>query len=182
MVNATNNNNPAVKEEKPKKGGTWALPIVPKMPQKPHGEKRKGLAPLPNIPMPTKVKKSEARPNGGKSTKSSTAPTIPANGNCSGGGLANVWLQAFGAKPSIAKTPKQEPVESKENLREVKVTKKTYLDIPPELRRRPKPNFGGLIHFSPDWERAVQKYHEKSRMPETLIDGIKVIMKLVLFS
>ena len=56
VVNATNNNNPAVKEEKPKKGGTWALPIVPKMPQKPQGEKRKGLAPLPNIPMPTKVR------------------------------------------------------------------------------------------------------------------------------
>ena len=57
---------------------------------------------------------------------------------------------------------------------EVKVAKKTFLDIPPEKRRRPKPNFGGLIHFSPDWERAVQKYHEKSRLPETLIDGIKV--------
>ena len=183
---ATNNNNSnsslqQVKvEEKPKKGGTWALPIVPKMPQKPQGEKRKGLAPLPNIPMPAKTKKSEVRPKSSSTKSSAPTPNTLASGGGSGnakaggGGLANVWLQAFGAKPSVTKTPKQEPVESKEKLREVKVTKKTYLDIPPELRRRPKPKFGGLIHFSPDWERAVQKYHERARMPETLVDGIKV--------
>ena len=192
---ATNNNNSnssslqplKVEEKPPKKGGTWALPIVPKMPQKPQGEnKRKGLAPLPNIPMPTKTKKSEVRPKSSSSSTKTSAPTSNSltssgggggrSGNTkAGGGLANVWLQAFGAKPTVTKTPKQEPVESKEKLREVKVTKKTYLDIPPELRRRPKPKFGGLIHFSPDWERAVQKYHEKARMPETLVDGIKVI-------
>merc|ERR1712008_511824 len=59
----TNNNScNAVKDEKPKKsGGTWALPIVPKMPQKPTGssEKRKGLVSLPKVPLP-KAKKKEA--------------------------------------------------------------------------------------------------------------------------
>merc|ERR1712141_840200 len=117
----TNNNNPAVKEEKPKKGGTWALPIVPKMPQKPQGERRKGLAPLPNIPMPTKTKKSEVRPKTTKSTTSGTHSTASGNSKNAGGGLTNVWLQAFGANPSATKTPKQEPVDSKENLLEVKV-------------------------------------------------------------
>ena len=178
VTNASNNNNPTsvIKDEKPKKGGTWALPIVPKMPQKPPGEKRKGLAPLPNIPMPSKSssKSSEVRPK--SSSKSNKSPSVSSAGNGSNaGGLTNVWLQAFGAKPAVTKTPKQEPVESKEKLRnEMKATKKTYLDIPPEKRRRPKPNFGGLIHFSPDWERAVHKYRQKARFPQSLIDGIKV--------
>ena len=136
---ATNNNNSnssslqplKVEEKPPKKGGTWALPIVPKMPQKPQGEnKRKGLAPLPNIPMPTKTKKSEGRPKSSSSSTKTSAPTSNSltssgggggrSGNAkAGGGLANVWLQAFGAKPTVTKTPKQEPVESKEKLREV---------------------------------------------------------------
>lgn len=158
----TNNN---VKEEKPKKGGTWALPIVPKMPQKP-GEKKK------NASSPSKAVKSK---------KAESAN--PANSGA-GTGLANVWLQAFGAKPAVSKNIKQEVVTPSnstsasggpgDELKDVKPSKKTYLDIPPEKRRRPKPNFGGLIHFSPDWERAVQKHHEKSRMPKPLIDAIRV--------
>ena len=179
IIPSTNNNhNPTSKEEKPKKGGTWALPIVPKMPQKPGVEKRKGLAPLPNMQPPAVVK---AKKNQEKTTN------VVANNNKSKQGLANVWLQAFGAKPSpgaaastanagLSKTQvKQEPgisEGSSDKLR--KPAKKTYLDIPPEKRRRPKPNFGGLIHFSPDWERAVQRHHEKSRMPQPLIDNIRV--------
>ena len=168
-----NNHNPAIcKEEKPKKGGTWALPIVPKMPQKPSAEKRKGLAPLPNLPV-------------GKTKKTQEKAAAVVN-NKNSGGLANVWLQAFGAKPNPDANGgpaqvKQEPGigsegsssgSSTEKLR--KPAKKTYLDIPPEKRRRPKPNFGGLIHFSPDWERAVQRHHEKSRVPQPLIDNIRV--------
>ena len=172
-----NNHNPAIcKEEKPKKGGTWALPIVPKMPQKPPTEKRKGLAPLPNLPV-GKAKK----------TQDKTAANAVVNNKNGTQGLANVWLQAFGAKPNPEANGgqaqvKQEPglgsegsssgQASTEKLR--KPAKKTYLDIPPEKRRRPKPNFGGLIHFSPDWERAVQRHHEKSRVPQPLIDNIRV--------
>lgn len=129
----------------PKKGGTWALPIVPKMPQKP-GDKKSDK----NGPQSKKTKEPQ--------------------------GFASVWLQAFGAKPV---TVKQETVSSpapSEELQETKMAK-TYLDIPPEKRRRPKPNFGGLIHFSPDWERAVQRHHEKSRMPNKLIDAIRVIIQ-----
>ena len=167
----TNNNScSTVKDEKPKKsGGTWALPIVPKMPQKPtgSGENRKGLVSLPKVALP-KAKKKEA--------SSQSVPSQP--GPNANQGLANVWLQAFGAKPSPlgGKGIKQEAglTDSKEKLQDIKLAKKTYLDIPPEKRRRPRPNFGGLIHFSPDWERAVQKHHEKARMPQTLIDFIRV--------
>ena len=171
--NLTNNN--GVKEEKPKKGGTWALPIVPKMPQKSAVEKRKNLVPLPSVALPNKARTVES--NSG--AKASGVVDKKAVGG--GGGLANVWLQAFGAKPPPPApqrgpgTIKQEAgVDSKEKLTDIKPAKKTYLDIPPEKRRRPKPNFGGLIHFSPDWERAVQKHHEKSRLPGSLVDGIRV--------
>ncbi len=54
-------------------------------------------------------------------------------------------------------------------------------DIPPELRRRPKPEFGGLIFFSPDWEREVLRFHEKQRVPTVLAKSIiakpKFLMK-----
>lgn len=159
----TNNN---IKEEKPKKGGTWALPIVPKMPQKPGEKKKNSSSPSKAV----KTKKAESASSTG------------------GAGLANVWLQAFGAKPAVTKNIKQEIAPASaaaaatavttataiDDKKDVKPSKKTYLDIPPEKRRRPKPNFGGLIHFSPDWERAVQKHHEKSRMPKPLVDAIRV--------
>ena len=177
----TNNNScSTVKEEKPKKsGGTWALPIVPKMPQKPQaaGEKRKGLVSLPKVASLPKTKKKEAEAKNVSSQKP--------NANQ---GLASVWLQAFGAKPSLSnnKGIKQEigvagSIDSKEKLQDIKIAKKTYLDIPPEKRRRPKPAFGGLIHFSPDWERAVQKHHEKARLPQNLIDAIRVSLSVFFF-
>ena len=62
------------------------------------------------------TKKSEVRPKTTKSTTTGTNSTAGGNSKNAGGGLANVWLQAFGAKPSTTKTPKQEPVDSKENL------------------------------------------------------------------
>ena len=153
-----------------KSGGTWALPIVPKMPQKSTGssEKRKGLVSLPKVPLP-KAKKKEAEEIPSQTLSNSNR------------GLANVWLQAFGAKPTLGnnKGIKQEAGlmggDSKEKLQDIKLAKKTYLDIPPEKRRRPKPNYGGLIHFSPDWERAVQKHHEISRLPQNLVDGLAAI-------
>jgi hypothetical protein len=178
-VASNNNNNAAVKEEcKPKKGGTWALPIVPKMPQKQPVDKRKGLATLPNLPS-AKVKKKES------SSATGSGISEGHNGQSSTeagkGGLANVWFQAFGAKPvSVnSKAIKQEASSVTADIgdkpKDVKVgAKKTYLDIPPEKRRRPRPSFGGLIHFAPDWERAVQKHHEKSRMPTSLVKNIEV--------
>ena len=52
---------------------------------------------------------------------------------------------------------KAEPVEdSKQPSSAVQLKKKTILDVPPEARRRPKPSYGGLIHFAPDWEAKVK--------------------------
>ncbi|QQP56209.1 Putative LOC100877383, partial [Caligus rogercresseyi] len=49
----------------------------------------------------------------------------------------------------------------------VKKAHKTYLDIPPELRRRPRPEYGGII-FAPHWEKSVGDYHLKCRIPEKI--------------
>jgi hypothetical protein len=56
---------------------------------------------------------------------------------------------------------------------------KSFLDIPPEVRRRPKPTFGGLIHFSPDWERCVRSHHERCRLPMPLCKKIQVYPKIL---
>ncbi|CAB4069879.1 unnamed protein product [Lepeophtheirus salmonis] len=61
----------------------------------------------------------------------------------------------------------------------IKRAHKTYLDIPPELRRRPRPNYGGIIHFAPNWESAVKIHHEKCRLPDKLIQTIHVYPKIL---
>ena len=54
---------------------------------------------------------------------------------------------------------KAEPVEDSKqpsaSAVQLGLKKKTILDVPPEARRRPKPTYGGLIHFAPDWEAKV---------------------------
>ena len=79
---------------------------------------------------------------------------------------ADKWYQAFGAgevrsKKRIDKNihkvlVKTEPDED---------SAKSVLDIPPELRRKPRPNFGGVSHFSADWNRQVKRHHDRCRLP-----------------
>ena len=122
---------------------------------------------------------------------SATQSAIPgASSSNPGAGppLADVWRQAFGAaktkKPAEivaagnGRTPKQEPSETGV-IGVAKINEKTYLDIPPEVRRRPKPTFGGLIHFSPDWERSVRQHHEHCRLPQALNKTIQVHPKIL---
>lgn len=129
------------------------------------------------------------------SLQSPTAPSGSAPGASVGAAqgsgvapLADVWRQAFGAakpkKPAEtvssvnSRTPKQEPSINSDVVG-VKKDEKTYLDIPPEVRRRPKPSFGGLIHFSPDWERSVRSHHERCRLPAPLAKNIQVHPKIL---
>ena len=130
---------PSQNNEKKKKGTLWALPIVPKLPQKPSSN---------TVQPPVKPEKEV-------DTKD----------------VKNVWLQAFGA-PQVAKKIEESPT----------VKKLTYLDIPPEARRRPRPNFGGLIHFAPDWQKMVKTHHENCRIPAKLINQIATVKPKILNS
>ena len=136
-------------KKQPKKGGLWALPIVPKPPQKP--------------PPPAERRKSPVPP----AAKSKDVD------------LCDVWRQAFGSgggggsggvggggekKAAVKAEVKAEPAEEKVQRR-----KKTILDVPPETRRRPRPSYGGLIHFAPDWEAKVRKHHERCRHPAKML-------------
>ena len=44
----------------------------------------------------------------------------------------------------------------------------SFLEIPPEVRRKTRPNFGGLKHFSSDWNRQVRRHHDRCRLPKQL--------------
>ena len=133
-------------------------------------QKKGALWGLPNLPNVTKppVKSDKVK----KEIKQGEPVTEKASSKSS---VTNVWLQAFGAGANQAK--KKETVDSSANLsngakKQIKTEKepvvvasKTILDIPPEVRRKPRPKFGGLIHFDPDWNRAVRRHHERCRVP-----------------
>lgn len=143
-----------------RKGPLWGLPIVPKPPvkavEKPREKPKTAAVPEPEV---EPVQPSQG---GGKST------------------VKNVWLQAFGAGSS--KAPKKvvsEPIVvprngAKKSVKAEKVEREaapkpsSILDIPPEVRRKARPVFGGIIHFSPDWARAVRRHHERCRVPQTI--------------
>jgi hypothetical protein len=152
-----------------RKGPLWGLPIVPKPPSKGSGEK-------------------QAR------EKPRLAPAVePASGKDGVKVSVNdVWLQAFGAagvknkkKPATAGQdagggsgggPPRKAVKME---REEK-TVRTILDIPPEVRRKPRPNFGGLSHFSPDWSRSVRRLHERCRVPDKLDTSQRLKPKILI--
>ena len=177
---------------KVKKGTLWAMPIVPKLPQKPN-EKRKPQStiatPVISNSMTAKKKLDNLTPSGRCSSagKQNTSK-LPSKGGSidageNGAGLADVWRTAFGAvkpKRPVEVSPLKNKLLMKQEIEAEKCKKISYLDIPPEVRRRPKPNFGGLIHFPPDWERAVKKYHHgQCRLPTSLVTGmIKYIILL----
>ena len=187
----------ASSKPKIKKGTLWAMPIVPKLPQKPN-EKRKSQTTIAT-PVNTKTtnvsKKTDPLVSGSRSNTENKQlkPNISSKGNmnesndASGAGngtgaLADVWRQAFGAvkpKKPVEVSPLNNKLLIKQEIDAETCKKITYLDIPPEVRRRPKPSFGGLIHFPPDWERAVKRHHEKCRLPNQLIKGkLKLLSKM----
>ena len=166
-----------------KKGQLWALPIVPKLPQKPPEKRPNSLTGLGG-----KKPADILAPDLALASLASTATITTASSSAAAAPpLADVWRLAFGA----AKTTKKGQAEnSGGNGRPIKqeqqvvadvvaVNKKTFLDIPPEVRRRPKPSFGGLIHFSPDWERAVRLHHERCKLPAALTKRIQVNPKIL---
>ena len=172
-----------------KKGTLWALPIVPKLPVKP-AEKRPtslGLAALPVVSLKKiETPRSATTPTADVTATSPSSATCPITAaNSTAAPLADVWRQAFGAaKPKKPADPVAVPVRAvKQELATseavIKKDEKTYLDIPPEIRRRPKPTFGGLIHFSPDWERSVRTHHEQCRLPTLLTKRIQVHPKIL---
>ena len=82
---------------------------------------------------------------------------------------AKVWLQAFGASSSnLQKQDVFKDSSEKKISKEPIVATSTILEIPPEVRRKPRPKFGGLIHFDPDWNRGVRRHHERCRVPSTI--------------
>merc|ERR1712013_183430 len=67
----------------------------------------------------------------------------------------------------VARNGAKKSVKAEKLEREV-VKPSSILDIPPEVRRKARPVFGGLIHFSPDWVRAVRRHHERCRVPPSI--------------
>ena len=151
----------------PRKGPLWGLPILPKPPQKPE-KPREVVKPV-------------------------SAPVASAPAAAGKVDVKNVWLQAFGAgnASKAPSKPKKKNIESPTNTnnsvdqkkaikaeREEKAAK-TILDIPPEVRRKSRPTFGGLIHFSPDWVRSVRRHHERCRLPTALENSQRLNPKIL---
>ena len=157
---------PAAQQQKPKKGGLWALPIVPKLPQKPPPTERR-RSPVPPKPKEVDLSDIWRQAFGGDKGKKGAA-----------GGTSSPGSSARSSSPMShgGEKIKQEPLTGEKK----KKRKRTILDVPPEVRRRPKPSYGGLIHFAPDWEAKVKKHHVKCRMPGKLLTNMKCIKPKVL--
>ena len=138
-----------------RKGPLWGLPVVPKPPSK-------------------GVEKPREKSKVVDTTESVVAEPVSQGGNKAS--VNDVWLQAFGAGSSKPKKKVCEPVARNGAKKSVKAEKlerevvkpSSILDIPPEVRRKARPVFGGLIHFSPDWVRAVRRHHERCRVPPSI--------------
>ena len=149
-------------------------------------QKKGALWGLPNLPNITKppVKNEKVK----KEIKQEEKVIEKASNKSS---VTNVWLQAFGAGGGGGKAKKKENDDPPSNLSNgakkpiktekepVVVASKTILDIPPEVRRKPRPKFGGLIHFDPDWNRAVRRHHERCRVP-TKIENSSLLKPKIL--
>ena len=90
------------------------------------------------------------------------------------------WYQAFGAGDKGKKKPEKNLL-LKDNVKEEPEEKtfQSILDIPPEIRRKPRPNFGGIIHFSPDWSRSVRRLHERCKVPADLDSSSRLKPKIL---
>ena len=126
-----------------KKSSLWGLPNNTKNPEE-------------NDTISEKVNSKESENSSEKSCAKSSVTN------------ANVWLQAFGARGNN-KVEKNDISENNKKIlkkeKEPVVASSTILDIPPEVRRKSRPKFGGLIHFDPDWCRRVRLHHERCRVP-----------------
>eukprot|EP00092_Neocalanus_flemingeri_P036738 GFUD01039994.1.p1 GENE.GFUD01039994.1~~GFUD01039994.1.p1 ORF type:complete len:254 (+),score=83.96 GFUD01039994.1:165-926(+) len=71
------------------------------------------------------------------------------------------------SKP-IGRNCAKKSVKTDKVERETATKASSILDIPPEKRRKPRPVFGGLKHFNPDWVRGVRRYHKQCRIPQAL--------------
>jgi hypothetical protein len=140
-----------------RKGPLWGLPIVPKPPSK-GSSSEKQIREKPKV-------MATVEPAAGKDNSKVS--------------VNDVWLQAFGAagvknkkKPQFGQdqlgSGSSGPQRKALKMEREEKTARTILDIPPEVRRKPRPNFGGIIHFSPDWSRAVRRLHERCRVPAKL--------------
>ena len=147
-------NDPAISSEKQvKKGALWGLPIVPKPPVKSSDKPTET----------TKIKEEKVI------EKSSGKVSVN-----------DVWLQAFGAGRNKSKKKESEaPVTSTQKSVKTESESTTILDIPPEIRRKPRPKFGGLIHFDSDWSRAVRRHHERCRVPGKLENSSQLKPKIL---
>lgn len=121
------------------KGPVWGFPAVQKTPVK-----------------ETEIPKPEKPPEVTESTNGSSKSS-----------LNNKWLQAFGA-PVVKSKKSGEGKSRKQHLSDDVTEQRTVLDIPPEIRRKPRPNFGGLLHFTSDWTRSVKRHHERCRIPSVI--------------
>eukprot|EP00092_Neocalanus_flemingeri_P015678 GFUD01016972.1.p1 GENE.GFUD01016972.1~~GFUD01016972.1.p1 ORF type:complete len:2025 (+),score=728.26 GFUD01016972.1:126-6200(+) len=140
-----------------RKGPLWGLPVVPKPPVKPVEKPREKPKVVEVVEEVMEVQTNQA---GSKVS------------------VNDVWLQAFGAgsaKPKkkvvpepVARNGAKKSAKAEKVEREVVAKPSSILDIPPEVRRKPRPVFGGLIHFSPDWARAVRRHHERCRIPQAI--------------
>jgi len=152
------------KENLGRKGPLWGLPkeaenILPILskPQKP-------VEKPPSRDKTNSVSKPEPRAKDGK---------VSTN---------DVWLQAFGGVKSNKKPRPVERETPPKKIAKVEREEKTVqsiLRIPPEMRRKPRPDFGGLIHFSPDWIRSVRRHHERCRLPLQLDSSAKLSPKIL---
>ncbi len=160
---------------KPKKGGLWAMPIVPKLPQK-KTEKKPGVLRATTTPAGVIIPSIVAKP-AAAAAAGAKLPASASAANKKDVDLSAVWRQAFGAKTggaggkseSSAAGPskvKSDPDSSSSGKGGGGKTARSLRDVPPEARRRSRPPYGGLIHFAPDWEQRVGRHHAKCRLPD----------------
>lgn len=131
--------------------------------------KKGSLLAFPMVPKPPqKLAKKNAN------SSANTAGNKTNQKDSKGVDLCDVWRQAFGAKSKKGANGSSAKVKE-----EVDDSVKTYLDIPPEVRRKPRPNFGGLIHFAPDWEHRVRLHHENCRIPSKVAKAMLAKPKIL---
>ena len=96
---------------------------------------------------------------------------------------AKVWLKAFGASDLEEKECFKNSTDSEKNIskipKEPGTSSSTILEIPPEVRRKPRPKFGGLIHFDSDWNHGVRRHHERCRVPSSIENSASLKPKIL---
>ena len=130
---------------------------------------------------------SNTKPLGEVNTVSETITTKDSEKSSTKSSVTNakVWLQAFGASDSSLqkKECSKNSTDSDKNISKVAkepvLASSSILEIPPEVRRKPRPKFGGLIHFDPDWNRGVRRHHERCRVPSTIENSASLKPKIL---